>query len=71
MRLPFAAPIPASPLTNRNDSITPMFSLLPTIQDRDPLFAGLTVAVHQAIDAIAGLSSAQRTDLRRPEADRD
>jgi hypothetical protein len=48
-------------LTNRNDSITPMLSLLPTIQDRD----------HHPIDAIAGLGSAQRTDLRRQEVGRD
>jgi hypothetical protein len=48
-----------------------MFSLPPTIQDREQLFAGLTAFVHQAINAIAGLSSAQRIDLQGPEADRD
>jgi hypothetical protein len=70
MRLPSAAPIAQRPLTNRNDSITPMFTLS-TIQDPDQPFAGLTAATHQAIDAIAGLSSAWRIDLYRPEADRD
>ena len=61
----------APPLTNRNDSITPMLNVQPAIQDRQQRFASLTAAVHLAIDAIAGLNSAERTDVRRREVVHD
>jgi hypothetical protein len=48
-----------------------MLNVQPTIRDRHQRFASLTAAVHLAIDAIAGLSSAQRTDVRRREVDHD